>query len=54
MTPARRMITSEDAQDLMEYAILVSLIAIAALAGMRLVAAQITAVFWGSIANAKF
>ena len=46
--------TAERCQDLMEYAILVSLIAIAALAGMRLVATQITAVFWGSIANAKF
>ena len=54
MSSARRIITNDDGQDLLEYAILSSLIAICALAGMRLVAAQITAVFWGSIANAKF
>ena len=40
----------EDGQDLLEYAMLASLIAIVALAGMKLVASQIVNVFWGGIA----
>jgi Flp pilus assembly pilin Flp len=41
----------EDGQDLLEYAMLASLIAIIALAGMKLVATQIIDVFWGDIAT---
>jgi Flp pilus assembly pilin Flp len=39
----------EDGQDLLEYGILVSLIAIVALAAMSNVADQIIDVFWGQI-----
>ena len=46
----RRLTRGEDGQDLMEYGLLVSLIAIAALVGARLVATQISDVLWGAIA----
>ena len=41
----------EDGQDLLEYGLLASLIAIFCLAVMRLLATQITSVFWGAIAT---
>ena len=40
----------EDGQDLLEYGILASLIAIVVLAAVKLVASQIMSVFWGAIA----
>ena len=51
MTLLRWFKTREDGQDLLEYAMLASLIAIIALAGMKLVASQIVDVFWGDIAS---
>jgi Flp pilus assembly pilin Flp len=51
MSAARRITTREDGQDLLEYGLLASLIAIFCLAALRLVANQIVAVFWGQIAN---
>ena len=47
----RGMATSEDGQDLLEYGLLASLIAIFALATVKLLATQITSVFWGAIAT---
>ena len=54
MTFIRQFGTREDGQDLIEYGLLASLIAIVALASMRLVATQITDVFWGAIAVLTF
>ena len=51
MSSVLRLTRREDGQDLLEYGILASLIAILCLAGLRLVATQITAVFWGGIAT---
>jgi Flp pilus assembly pilin Flp len=44
----------DDGQDLLEYAMLASLIALAALASVTLLADQITNVFWGAIAAMDF
>jgi Flp pilus assembly pilin Flp len=54
MISLRRVPRSEDGQDLMEYSLLVSLIAIAALVAVRLVATQISDVLWGAIAAINF
>ena len=51
MSPLRRFTTREDGQDLLEYGLLASLIAIFALAAVRVLATQITSVFWGAIAT---
>jgi Flp pilus assembly pilin Flp len=51
MTALRVFGKRDDGQDLLEYAMLASLIAIFALASVSLLAAQITDVFWGAIAN---
>ena len=51
MSPTRRITTCENGQDLLEYGVLASLIAIFALAAVRLLANQITSVFWGAIAT---
>src|SRR6187431_3190300 len=51
MSSVLQLTRREDGQDLLEYGILASLIAILCLAGLRLVATQITAVFWGGIAT---
>jgi Flp pilus assembly pilin Flp len=51
MNGPRQLTTREDGQDLLEYGLLASLIAIFALAAMRLLATQITDVFWGAIAT---
>jgi Flp pilus assembly pilin Flp len=45
-----RIITREDGQDLLEYGLLASLIAIFALASLKVFADKITSVFWGAIA----
>jgi Flp pilus assembly pilin Flp len=54
MVSLRRLTKNEDGQDLMEYGLLVSLIAIAALVAVRLVATQISDVLWGAIAAIDF
>jgi Flp pilus assembly pilin Flp len=46
-----RIATREAGQDLLEYGLLASLIAIFALSAVRLLANQITSVFWGAIAT---
>ena len=51
MNAPRRIVTREEGQDLLEYGLLASLIAIFALAAMRVLAEQITNVFWGAIAT---
>ena len=51
MNSVLRIATREDGQDLLEYGILASLIAIFALSAVRLLANQITSVFWGAIAT---
>ena len=43
----------DDGQDLLEYGLLASLIAIVVLAAVKLLAFQITDVFWGAIAALK-
>ena len=49
-----RLSTREDGQDLLEYGLLASLIAIFAVVAVKLLATEIIDVFWGSIAAAKF
>jgi len=51
MNGPRQLTRREDGQDLLEYGLLASLIAIFCLAFMRLMATQITDVFWGAIAT---
>ena len=51
MNSVLRIATREDGQDLLEYGLLASLIAIFALSAVRLLANQITSVFWGAIAT---
>jgi len=46
-----RIVARQDGQDLLEYGLLASLIAIFALSAVRLLANQITSVFWGAIAT---
>ncbi len=50
----RRFGKREDGQDLLEYGLLASLIAIFALAAVKLLATEITSTFWGSIASIQF
>lgn len=47
----RRLTRPEDGQDVLEYGLLASLIALFALAAVRLVGDQITTVLWEAIAN---
>jgi len=47
----RRLTRPEDGQDLLEYGLLASLIAIFAVAAVRLVGDQVSTVLWGAIAN---
>ena len=50
MISLQRLSKREDGQDLLEYGLLASLIAIFALAAVRLMATEITDTFWGAIA----
>ena len=50
----QRLGKRDDGQDLLEYGLLASLIAIFALATIKLLAFQITDVFWGAIAALNF
>ena len=54
MTALRAFGKRDDGQDLIEYAMLASLIAIFALATVSVLATQITDVFWGAIAALDF
>ena len=51
MTSMLRIITRKEGQDLLEYGLLASLIAIFAIGAVKLLADQITSVFWGAIAT---
>jgi Flp pilus assembly pilin Flp len=50
----RRLWSGDSGQDLLEYALLVSLIVIAAIGAVETVGFTIKTVFWDAIANAKF
>jgi Flp pilus assembly pilin Flp len=50
MTLLLRMSKRNDGQDLLEYSLLASLIAIFALFAVNLLATEITDTFWGAIA----
>jgi Flp pilus assembly pilin Flp len=54
MTALRVFGKRDDGQDLLEYAMLASLIAIFALAAVSALAGQITDVFWGAIGDLNF
>jgi Flp pilus assembly pilin Flp len=47
----RHIAAREQGQDLLEYGLLASLIAIFALATLRILADKITSVYWGSFAG---
>jgi Flp pilus assembly pilin Flp len=51
MNALRRLMTREHGQDLLEYGLLASLIAIFAVAAVRMLGDQINTVLWGAIAN---
>jgi len=51
VSPANR---NESGQDLLEYALLVSLIVLAAIGAIGTLGGTIKTVFWDAIANAKF
>jgi len=50
----RRWLRGDSGQDLLEYALLVSLIVIAAIGAVDLVGSTIKTVFWDVIAHAKY
>ena len=50
----RRLSQGDSGQDLLEYALLVSLIVIAAIGAVGTLGGTIKSVFWDAIANAKF
>ena len=54
MISLRQLTKREDGQDLMEYGLLVSLIVIALMFVIRLMATSITDVFWGTIGAVNF
>jgi pilus assembly protein Flp/PilA len=47
----RRLVTKDDAQDLVEYGLLAALIALVAVTGVTSVGKNIYDVFWAKIAN---
>jgi Flp pilus assembly pilin Flp len=47
----RRLTKRDDGQDLLEYGLLATLIAVFAVAAVRLVGNQISTVLWATIAN---
>jgi Flp pilus assembly pilin Flp len=47
----RGLVRPVDGQDLLEYGLLASLIAIVVLAGVRLIGYEIGTVFWGTIGD---
>ena len=52
MTAIKRLVSSDDGQDLMEYGLLAALIAIVAMIGVSTVGQTIYDVFWRSIGQA--
>ena len=52
MNALRRFLNLDDGQDLLEYAMLASLIAIAAVAGVSLLGDHLNTVFWQAIGPA--
>jgi Flp pilus assembly pilin Flp len=52
MTAIRGLVRRNDGQDLLEYGILMALIAVVAIAGVTSVGKTITAVFWSGIGQA--
>ena len=50
----RRSSREDSGQDLLEYALLVSLVVIAAIGAVDTVGGVIKTIFWDAIANAKF
>ena len=50
----RRLSQGDSGQDLLEYALLVSLIVIAAIGAVDAVGTTIKSVFWDAISDAKF
>jgi Flp pilus assembly pilin Flp len=52
MTAIDRLVLRDDGQDLLEYGLLMALIAIVAIAGVTSVGATIQSVFWNSIGQA--
>ena len=52
MTAIKRLVSSDDGQDLMEYGLLAALIAIVAMIGVTTVGQTIYDVFWRSIGQA--
>jgi len=51
MISGRRRIFGDSGQDLLEYGLLMALIAVTAIAGVRMLGATINSVFWDVIAN---
>ena len=51
MISIRRLTKRDDGQDLLEYGLLATLIAVFAVAAVRLVGNQISNVLWAAIAN---
>lgn len=47
----RRRISGDSGQDLLEYGLLVALIAVTAVAGVRMFSQTLNTVFWDVIAN---
>jgi len=50
----RQWLRDDSGQDLLEYALLVSLVVIAAIGAVDTVGGVIKTIFWDAIANAKF
>jgi Flp pilus assembly pilin Flp len=52
MTVIRRLVHRDDGQDLIEYGLLVALIALVAIAGLQTLGSTIQTVFWTGIGQA--
>jgi Flp pilus assembly pilin Flp len=52
MTVIRRLVRRDDGQDLIEYGLLVALIALVAIAGLQTLGSTIQTVFWTGIGQA--
>ena len=51
MMSTKRPARSDEGQDLLEYALLVSLIAVGAIASVQLLGDAVSGVLWGTLAN---
>ncbi|MCC7416578.1 MAG: Flp family type IVb pilin [Acidobacteria bacterium] len=52
ITMLHRLVAAEDGQDLVEYGLLVVLIAIVAIAGLTFLGSTVSAVLWEPLSNA--